>query len=509
MARISRRQALNRPKEISVEPRCLESFKLYIDGHAVAAASGKTFETVDPYTGQPWAMVPDGSTEDIDRAVAAARSALHGPWGKLSGFQRAKMLRRLGELIEHNAQSLARMETRDSGKLYREMIFQLRYLPEWFNYYAGLADKIEGRTIPTDKNNFFVYTKREPVGVVAAITPWNAPLMLMVFKLAPALAAGCTFVIKPSEHAPASTLAFARLVEEAGFPPGVFNVVTGLDRSLGAHLAGHPDVNKVVFTGSTATGRAVAQAAAGKLNSVVLELGGKSPQVVFADADIAAAANGVIAGIFAATGQTCMAGSRLIVHRSIKDELLARVVERAKTIRLGDPQDDSTEMGPISNLPQFQRVSDHIRGALEEGATLLAGGVAETEQGWFVKPTILSDIKPGMRVEREEVFGPVLCVSTFDTEEEAIAMANDTEYGLAGAVWTLNIQRAHRFADRMRAGTVWINSYRAVSPSVPFGGFGASGMGRENGMESMLDFTESKSVWVELSGATRDPFVMA
>jgi acyl-CoA reductase-like NAD-dependent aldehyde dehydrogenase len=267
-------------------------------------------------------------------------------------------------------------------------------------------------------------------------------------------------------------------------------------------------VDKVVFTGSTATGRAVAQAAAGKLNGVVLELGGKSAQVVFADADIAAAANGVIAGIFAATGQTCMAGSRLIVHRSVAKELVERVAERARTIRLGDPQDEATEMGPISNRPQFERVCAHLRDAEAEGATLLTGGVADIGSGWFVKPTILTNTRPDMRVVREEVFGPVLAVTEFDTEDEAVALANDTEYGLAGSVWTLNIQRAHRVAQRMRAGTVWVNSYRAVSPAVPFGGFGASGMGRENGVESVLDFTESKSVWIELSGATRDPFRM-
>jgi acyl-CoA reductase-like NAD-dependent aldehyde dehydrogenase len=486
----------------------LESFELFIDGQARDAQSGRTFQTFDPYTGQPWARIPDGEAHDIDAAVAAARRALEGPWARFTGFQRAKILRRLGELIERDAEKLARMEVRDSGKLYREMIFQLRYLPEWFNYYAGLADKIEGRTIPTDKSNFFVFTTRQPVGVVAAITPWNAPLMLMAFKLAPALAAGCTFIIKPSEHAPASTLAFAKLVDEAGFPPGVFNVVTGLDRHLGAHLAGHPGVDKVVFTGSTATGRAVAQAAAGKLNGVVLELGGKSPQLVFSDADIGAAANGVIAGIFAATGQTCMAGSRLIVQRDIADELVDRVAQRARTIRLGDPQDEATEMGPISNQPQFDRVCAHLRDAQAEGATLLTGGVADIGSGWFIKPTIFTNTRPDMRVVREEVFGPVLAVSTFDGEDEAIAMANDTEYGLAGSVWTLNIQRAHRVAQRMRAGTVWVNSYRAVSPAVPFGGFGASGMGRENGVDSLLDFTESKSVWIELSGATRDPFRM-
>lgn len=486
----------------------LETFKLYIDGRETDALTNRTFDTVDPFSGSAWASVPDGGTADVDTAVAAARAALQGPWGAYTGLQRAKLLRKLAELIDKNAEWLARMEVRDSGKLYREMIFQLRYLPEWFHYYAGLADKIEGRTIPTDKSNFFVFTTRQPVGVVAAITPWNAPLMLMVFKLAPALAAGCSFVIKPSEHAPASTLAFARMVHEAGFPPGVFNVVTGLDRDLGAHLAGHPGIDKVVFTGSTATGRAVAQAAAGNLKGVILELGGKSPQVVFDDADIAAAANGVVAGIFAATGQTCMAGSRLIVQRSVAKDLVQRIADRARSIRLGDPQHEDTEMGPISNRPQFDRVCEHLRRAEAEGAKILTGGVADLGSGWFVKPTIVTGVSPEMGIAREEVFGPVLTVLEFDTEEEAIAMANDTEYGLAGSVWSLNIQRAHRVAQRLRAGTVWVNSYRAVSPAVPFGGFGASGMGRENGMDSILDFTESKSVWVELSGATRDPFRM-
>jgi aldehyde dehydrogenase (NAD+) len=487
----------------------LENYELFIDGRHLPAQSGKTFDTIDPFTLTPWARVPDAGTEDIDLAVAAAQRAMLGPWGKMSGFQRAKLIRRLGELIEKNAEPLARIEVRDSGKLYREMIFQLRYLPEWFNYFAGLADKLEGRTIPTDKSNFFVYTRREPVGVVAAITPWNAPMMLMAMKLAPALSAGCTFVLKPSEHAPASTLAFTKLVEEAGIPPGVFNVVTGLDRGLGAHLASHHGVNKVVFTGSTATGRAVAQAAASQLNGVVLELGGKSPQLVFDDADIEAAANGVIAGIFAAVGQTCMAGSRLIVHRSIANELVQRIVERAKTIRLGDPQAAETEMGPISNLPQYQRVCEYIRLAQKEGATLATGGVDDKLKGWFIQPTVFTNVKPEMRLVKEEIFGPVLCVMPFDTEDEAIALANDTEYGLASSVWTQNIQRAHRVADKIRAGTVWVNSYRAVSPSVPFGGFGASGLGRENGMESILDFMETKAVWVELSGATRDPFRMA
>ena len=486
----------------------LSTYQLFIGGKFIDSSSGKFFETADPYTLKPWARVADANTQDVDKAVAAARTALDGEWGAMSGFQRAALLRRLAILIEENAEELARVEVRDSGKLFREMLYQMSMLRDWVNYFSGLADKLEGKTIPTDKPNFLVYTKREPVGVVAAITPWNAPLMLMIYKMAPALAAGCTVVVKPSELAPASTLVFAELVKQAGFPDGVFNVITGEQRSLGAHLSGHPGVNMVTFTGSTETGRAVAKSAGQNLNRVMLELGGKSPQVVFEDADIAAAANGVIAGIFAAAGQTCMAGSRLIVHRSVRDELLNKVLERAKTIQLGNPQEAETEMGPISNQPQYDHILGFLRSAAEEGATIAYGGVDNDLGGLFVKPTVITDVTPSMRVVREEVFGPVLTVMTFETEEEAIELANQTTYGLAGSVWTMNIQRAHRVAHKVRAGTVWVNSYRALAASVPFGGFGDSGMGRENGVDCVNEYLENKSVWIELTGATRDPFRM-
>jgi len=483
-------------------------YTLVIDGQHVEAAHGHRYDTVDPYLGTPWATAADADADDVDAAVAAARRALAGPWGQLTGFGRARLLRRLGDLIARDADRLADIETRDTGKLLREMRGQLGSIPDWFYYFSGLADKLEGSTIPGDKPNFLVYTRREPAGVVAAIVPWNSPLLLLCWKLAPALAAGCTVVAKPSDYSPASAVELADLMAEAGFPPGVFNVVTGFGPTVGKALAAHPDIDKVAFTGSTQVGVEVAKAAAANITGVLLELGGKSAHVVFDDADLDAACNGVLAGVFAATGQTCMAGSRLLVSRAVHDALVDKVVSRARSIRLGDPRAEQTEMGPVATEPQYRKVLSFLDSAASDGATVAAGGRADDRLGGFVLPTVLTNVKPTIKVACEEVFGPVLSVIPFDSEEEAIALANDSRYGLAGAVWTKDIHRGHRVAHALRTGTVWINAYRVVGPDVPFGGFGLSGLGRENGIEAVHEYTRTKAIWVELTGGTRDPFTL-
>ncbi len=490
----------------SANPADAEQLKMYIGGRWVDATGGGQLDSLNPFTQKVWAQVPDATELDVKAAVAAARDAFdHGPWRKTTPQQRAALMRKLGDLIARDAERMARIESMDNGKLIREMLGQWNYLPEWMYHFAGMATQAQGEVLPSDRPNFMAFTRKEPIGVVAAITPWNSPCLLMMFKLAPALAAGCTFVVKPSEHTPVSTLRFAELVAEAGFPPGVFNVVTG-GADAGRWLVSSPDIDKISFTGSDGVGKAIARAGAENFTRVSLELGGKSPQVVFEDCDIDAAVNGVISGVYAATGQTCMAGSRLIVHRSIHDEMVRRLVERAGSIRLGDPLDAASEMGPAATGQQFNKILSMVKDAESEGAHLAYGGRQAPLGGFFVMPTILTQVDNAMSIAREEVFGPVLSVLTFDTEEEAVRIANDTRYGLAAGIWTQNVQRAHRVATQLRAGSVWINAYRVTAPFAPFGGFKHSGIGRENGRDGMDAYLETKTVWVEMSGELRDPF---
>lgn len=491
----------------------LRSFLNLVDGAPVAASTGDTFESFDPYTGKPWALIPRSTAEDVDRAVAAARAAFIAPaWRNLTPTARGKLLQRLADLIARDAERLAALEVHDNGKLLAEMLTQLRYIPEWYRYFGGLADKMEGSVLPIDKPGMHAYTRHEPLGVIACITPWNSPLLLLTWKLAPALAAGNTIVIKPSEHASASTLAFIELFAEAGFPPGVVNSVTGFPDECGVPLVRHPDVAKIAFTGGEAGGISIYRTAAEGLKHISLELGGKSPNIIFGDANLDNAVNGAVSGIFAASGQTCLAGSRLLVQRSVHDEVVERLVRLAKTARLGNPTQPDTQVGPVTTLQQRQRVLDYIAIARAGGAEcVLGGGVpddARLGDGWFVQPTVFTGVDNRMRIAQEEVFGPVLSVIPFDSEEEALAIANDTSYGLAAGVWTSDIGRAIRMSERVEAGTVWVNCYRAVSFMAPFGGYKRSGLGRENGREAIDSYLQTKTVWIDTSGQAPNPFVI-
>jgi acyl-CoA reductase-like NAD-dependent aldehyde dehydrogenase len=491
----------------------MPSFPMHVDGAPRVPAAGDWFETEDPFLGEPWARVARGSAEDVDAAVAAAHNAFtSGPWPEMTPTQRGALLRKLGDVIAEHATELAETEVRDNGKLWAEMFGQLTYIPQWFHYYGGLADKVEGSVLPLDKKGFFAYTRKEPVGVTAIITPWNSPLLLLAWKLAPALAAGCTVVIKPSEFTSASTLELVVLLEEAGLPPGVVNVVTGFGAEVGSPLVEHPLVRKISFTGSDATGRLINELAAPHLKHVSLELGGKSPNIVFADADLDAAVNGVVSGIFAATGQTCIAGSRLLVHESVHDEVVRRVVELAGTARMGNPRDELTQVGPITTRPQFAKVLDYIDIAQREGAHAALGGHRasrpECENGWFVEPTIFTGVDNSMRIAQEEVFGPVLAVIPFADEDDAVSIANDSRYGLGAGVWTSDIGRAFRMSEKIESGTVWVNTYRAVSFMAPFGGVKDSGSGRENGAAAIEAYLETKTVWLNTGAPSGNPFVM-
>ena len=488
----------------------MKTYQHWINGEHVAPDSGVWLNSTNPYTGEEWARIPRGNEADANLAVAAAHNAMyHGPWSKMNASERGKVLRRIGDLLSDpkNARLLAEIESQDNGKILAEMEGQLKYIPEHWYYFAGLADKIEGSIPPVDKTDMLAMTYHEPVGVVTALTAWNSPLMFFTIKCAPALAAGCAVVLKPSEFASASSLELAALTKEAGLPDGVINVVTGLGQELGSVLVEHPKVSKVSFTGSDATGAKVYSAAARSMKRVAMELGGKSPNIVFEDADLDMALVGAVSGIFGAAGQMCTAGSRLLVQNSIREEFTKRLVDMASKLKMGDPMLPTTEIGPIATPPQFEKVLHYIELAKSDGARCLLGGDAAQGaglgKGQFVEPTIFTDVSSKMRIAQEEVFGPVLSIIGFEDEEEAITLGNDVVYGLAAGVWTRDVGRAIRMSKAIRAGMVWVNTFRAYSYLVPIGGMKQSGLGRESGIESIHEFLETKSVMI--STATSGP----
>jgi aldehyde dehydrogenase (NAD+) len=485
-------------------------YDLFIDGQSLASLGGEYFDSVDPYTGRVWARVARGTKADVDKAVAAARTAgTSGPWPALTPSERGRLLWKLADAFVAHAPRLADIERRDNGKLASEVTAQVRYMGDYFRYYAGLADKIHSDVVPTDKKGVFAYTRYEPKGVVAIITPWNSPLTLTSWKLAPALAAGCTAVVKPSEFTSASMIELARIAAEAGLPRGVLNVVTGFGPEVGEPLVLHPQVAHIGFTGGGAAGRRVYEMAARGLKTVTLELGGKSPNIVFDDADLDQAVKGVVSGIFAASGQSCQAGSRLLLQRSIHDRFIERLVSFMRDVRLGDPALPDTQMGPIATRPQFDKVLEYIRIAKEEGARCVLGGKTRPDlgAGLFVEPTIFVDVRNDMRIAQEEVFGPVLAVIPFDDEQDAIRIGNDTSYGLAAAVWTRDLHRAMLLTEKLQAGTVWVNNYRATSFTSPFGGYKESGIGRESGIHAVHEYLNTKCVWISTDLDVPNPFI--
>ncbi|WP_425645940.1 aldehyde dehydrogenase [Agrobacterium leguminum] len=487
----------------------MRSFQCYIDGRFEDGEA--RFASLDPASGTAWAEMPESREADVGRAVEAAHRALYedAGWSKLTATQRGKLLYRLADLVAENAKTLAELETRDTGKIIRETSAQIAYVADYYRYYAGLADKIEGAYLPIDKPDMDVWLRREPVGVVAAIVPWNSQLFLAAVKIGPALAAGCTIVVKASEDGPAPLLEFARLVHEAGFPAGVVNIVSGFGASCGTALTTHPKVAHIAFTGGPETARHIVRNSAENLASTSLELGGKSPILVFADADLESAANAQVAGIFAATGQSCVAGSRLIIERSVKDRFLDILKAKAEAIRIGSPLDMATEVGPLATERQRKHIVSLVSASVDAGAKVVTGGAPVDGDGYFYRPTILDCDGIRSPSMEKEFFGPVLSVISFETEAEAIALANDTVYGLASGVFTQNLTQAHRLMKAIRAGIVWVNTYRAVSPIAPFGGFGLSGDGREGGLAAALDYTRTKTIWLRTSDdPIPDPFVM-
>ena len=481
------------------------NYQLFIDGQWVDAESGKTFTTPNPATGETLAEVAEADAADIDKAVVAARRAYEGRWSKLSARDRGRLLYKLSQLIEQNAGDLAGIETADNGKPIKESLYiDLPQVVENFEYFAGWATKIEGETIPVP-GKMFNYTLREPIGVCGQIIPWNFPLLMAAWKLAPALAAGNTVVLKPAEQTPVGAMELAKLIQEAGFPEGVVNIVPGYGETAGAALAAHPGIDKVAFTGSTEVGKLIAKAAAENLTKVSLELGGKAPNIVFADSNLDQAVAGAMMGIFYNQGQVCCAGSRLFVEEGVKDEFLSKLTEKAERIAVGDPMDKSTQMGPQVSEEQLNRIKGYVDIARNEGAAVVTGGASpqldgEFQKGYFFRPTIFADVNNKMRVAQEEIFGPVVSVISFKDEDDLIKQANDTIYGLSAGIWTQDITRAHRFAREIKAGVIWINTYNMFNAASPFGGYKQSGYGREMGRHALDLYTQVKSVWVDLSG---------
>ena len=485
-------------------------YQLYIDGQWREASDGQVMESRNPSTGAVWASFACASAEDVRDAVAAAKRALDDPaWRDLTQTARGKLLYRLADLVEANAETIGRVETTDSGKLAAETVMQTRYVGDYYRYYAGLADKIEGAVLPIDKPDMHVFTTREPIGVVAAIVPWNAQMFLTATKLGPALAAGCTVVLKASEIAPAPLFEFAKLIEQAGFPPGVVSVITGDAPNCAIPLTRHADVDRIAFTGGPETARHVVRNSAENFAVTSLELGGKSPILVFDDADLESAANGLIAGNFGASGQSCVAGTRGLVQRSVLPALASLIEDKARGIVVGDPLDAATHVGPLCTPDQVQRIAETLAAAREQGATIRFGGAALERAGNYMAPTLVECTDPDTETLKVEMFGPVMSLLPFDTEDEAIAIANSTPYGLGSGVFTQNVARAHRVSKQIRAGICWVNTYRAVSPIAPFGGFNESGYGREAGIEAVLDYTRTKTTWINTSSAPMaNPFVM-
>jgi acyl-CoA reductase-like NAD-dependent aldehyde dehydrogenase len=484
------------------------NYQMYIDGEWVDSSSGESFPTESPFNGEVWATIPSATKEDAERAIKAAKNAFENEWSRVNGVTRALLMNKLADLIDQDAPHLARIESTDNGKVIRETEAQMHGVARQMRFFAGYADKIYGKTIPLDNPAMFDYTLREPLGVVVMITAWNSPISLLANKLCPALAAGNTAVVKPSRYTSASSLEFAKLVEAAGFPKGVFNVVTG---DIGDVLTSSPKVNKISLTGGTEVAQHILKQATQHITRVTMELGGKSPNIIFADASLDRAIIGALSGIFQATGQTCVAGSRLLIEESVYDRVVNEIVERAKRIRLGSPFEKETGMGPVANRNQLENILSLIDQAVSEGAKLLTGGVraqeGELAKGYYIAPTVLA-VTNDMKIAQTEVFGPVLSVIRFRTEEEAIQMANDTKYGLAAGIWTNDLARAHRMAKAIKAGMVWVNTYRSSAVQAPFGGYKISGYGKERGEEALLDYTQVKNVMMDLSSDVYDQYTM-